>query len=106
MLIGEVLETAKETIVDEPLSTFAVGLAVQALLVLRDPLHCMYEKINNSLNKSPKWNTEKLPSYWIDAVFVHPPTNDDCHYREIDWILDVLVDSLRSLGVGSPSSRF
>ena len=69
------------------------------MMVLGDPLHFMYTKVNKFLNKSPKWNPRKLPSYWIDKVLLHPPTEDESHYREVEWVLDALMEGLRTAQV-------
>ena len=48
------------------------------------------------LNRGPQWTVEKLASYWIDKIAMRPPTNDDSHYQEIEWVLDVRLDALRT----------
>ena len=64
-------------------------------LVLADPLHKMYGKINKYLNKGPKWDWRKIPSYWIDRVLLREPEHDDGYHVEVDWLLDLLVSGLR-----------
>ena len=61
----------------------------------------MYTKINKFLNKGPEWNVVKLPSYWVDRVMLHPPTDDDSHHEEVKWLLDVLIAGLRTSVVRS-----
>ena len=61
----------------------------------------MYIKVNKFLNKGPPWNVTKLPSYWIDKVMLHPPSDDDSHHREVEWLLDALLDGLRTPSVSS-----
>ncbi len=63
----------------------------------------MYTKINRFLNRSPQWNVVKLPSYWVDKILLHPSTDDDTHYEEVKWVLDALIDGLRTKAVSSPS---
>ena len=65
-------------------------------MVLNDPLHFMYSKVNKFLNKSPNWEIAKLPSYWVDKVCLNPPADDDTHQREVQWVLDTLIDGLRT----------
>ena len=73
---------------------------VAALLyVLADPLHFMYTKAGKFLNKGPRWDSAKLPSYWVDRVLLHEPADDDGHYQEVDWLLNILVDGLRTPAV-------
>ena len=96
VLLGEVLETASARVLTTPFPYFAGVIAAQCVLVLDDPLHFMYTKINKFLNKSPGWTVQKLPAYWIDQTFMHPPTDDDSHQREIEWVLEALMDGLRT----------
>lgn len=94
--MGEVAETAGGS--EQALPYFAGVLAARLLQVLIDPLHILYEKANIFLSKRPQWTTEKLPSYWVDRVILHPPTDDDSYYQEVEWLLDTLIDGLRSPG--------
>ena len=102
MLAGEVHETAKNISPPEILPYFPVAIAAQSLSILANPLHTMYTKINKFLNKGPIWNIEKMPSYWVDRVLLHPPTEDEAHYEEIRWMLEVLINGLRTPNVSTP----
>lgn len=95
MLLGEVIETATPVISSTPLSYFAGVLASRMLLVVVDPLHFMYVKVCEFLQRRPAWNLEKLPSYWVDKAILQAPTEDDYHYAEVDWMLDILIEGLR-----------
>jgi len=99
LLVGEVAETATDIIPQQPFPYFAGALAAYSLLVLANPLHFMYEKVNKFLMKGPQWNLAKLPSYWVDRILLHEPTDNDDHYREVEWLLDVLLEGLRILAV-------
>lgn len=106
MVTGELAETARAAIADFPLPHFTGTLAAQLLLVQADPLHFMYVKVNKFLNKGPQWNAKKLPSYWVEKVLLTPPTEDEAHYQEVAWLLNILVDGLRTPAVSlrvSPS---
>ncbi len=59
----------------------------------------MYAKVSKFLNRGPEWNVAKLPSYWVDKVLMNPPTDDDGHYQEAEWLLDGLIDGLRTSAV-------
>ena len=96
IVIGELLETVRATESDKPLPFFAAVLAANLLLVVADPLHLMYEKINKFLHKGPTWNVEKLPSYWVDKILLNPPTNDEAHSQECEWLLKILINGLRT----------
>jgi nucleolar pre-ribosomal-associated protein 1 len=65
----------------------------------------MYGKVNKYLQKRPSWETEKLPSYWIDRVILHEPENDDGYLEEVNWLLDLLVNALRTAQVRYTSPR-
>lgn len=84
---------------DSPLPYCAGVLAARFLLVIADPLHIMYEKVNKFLYKGPEWNVDKLPSYWVDKILLNPPTSDELHYQEAEWLLDALIDGLRTPAV-------
>lgn len=99
MLVGEIVETATKVIDDHPLAYYAGVLAADLFLVLSDPLHFMYAKANEFLNKGPEWNVTKLPSYWVNRVLMNPPTDDDRHHQEAEWLLDGLIDGLRTSAV-------
>ncbi|KAI4290363.1 MAG: hypothetical protein L6R35_000375 [Caloplaca aegaea] len=96
LLTGEVMETANGLTADEALPYFAGEAAAEFCLVLSDPLHNLYAKVNKFLNKAPTWNLKRMPSYWVDQVLMQLPTNDDAHYKEIGWLLDLLIRGLRT----------
>lgn len=99
MLVGEVSETAEKIIAYSPLAYYAGILAADLILVLGDPLHLMYPKVNRFMNRGPDWNVTKLPSYWVDKVLMNAPTDDDGHHQEAEWLLDGLIDGLRTSAV-------
>ncbi|KZF23290.1 hypothetical protein L228DRAFT_246044 [Xylona heveae TC161] len=96
LLIGEVCETASPIIDNAPLPYFVGSLAARSATVITDPLHPLYAKVNRFLNKGPSWNVQRVPSYWIENILFHPPEEADSHYREIEWLLDILIDGLRT----------
>lgn len=95
-MLGELIDTSEEHILTQPLQSFVGVFAARALLVLKDPLHPLYGKLNRFLNKGPSWNVEKLPSYWVDKILLHPPDDDDAHYKEIEWLLDTFTEGLQT----------
>ena len=60
----------------------------------------MYSKANNFLNKSPLWILEKLSSYWVDKLLMHPPNDGDARCLEVEWLLDTLAHGLHTPEVG------
>lgn len=104
MLAGELVETARNTIDAMPLPHFAGVLAAQLLVVINDPLHVMYGKVNKFLNRGHSWTVAKLPSYWVDRIMLNPPTDDDAYYQEVEWLLDGLIDGLRTPAVSASAN--
>ena len=102
VLVGEFIETARDVIPGNPLPYFVGVLAAQLFSVIANPLHAMYEKCNSFLNRGPSWPVTKLPSYWVSRILLNPPTEDDAHYQEVEWLLDTLMDGLRSNAVRLP----
>ena len=90
------MEAAHDFLNYRPLPYFAGVIASRALLVVAEPLHFMYPKINRFLNKAPRWDIDKLPSYWVHKILLHPPADDNAHYDEVGWLLEVLTDGLRT----------
>lgn len=103
-MIGVLVQTAEAVIGAGPLPSVASVLAARLTLVLHDPLHFLYTKANEFLNKSPTWNPSKLPSYWIDKIFLLPPEQDEAHTNEVAWLLETLVQGLRSQNVRQSTS--
>lgn len=65
-------------------------------MVLTDPLHELYGKVNKFLNRGPQWEIAKLPSYWIDKILLNESDYDDSHHNEVSWLLDLFIGGLRS----------
>ncbi|KAL2853538.1 ribosome 60S biogenesis N-terminal-domain-containing protein [Aspergillus pseudodeflectus] len=95
-LSGELLETVKQIGLDSPVPWIVGECAANCLSVLLDPMHKLYGKVNKFLQKAPSWEVEKIPSYWIDKIFLHEPELDDGYFEEISWLLDLLRKGLRT----------
>ncbi|KAI4257613.1 MAG: hypothetical protein LQ352_001597 [Teloschistes flavicans] len=96
LLAGELVETIKDSAADTALPYFAGVTAAEMCVVLADPLHMLYAKVNKFLNKGPTWNVERLPSYWVEQILMRLPSHDDTYYKEVSWLLDLLIDGLRN----------
>ncbi|KAL2003527.1 hypothetical protein VTN02DRAFT_3512 [Thermoascus thermophilus] len=96
ILSGELLETVNRLGFHVPLPFIAGEFAASAVMVLTNPLHKLYGKINLFLQKAPSWEIGKIPSYWIDKILLHEPDYDDGYSEEINWLLDVFVKGLRT----------
>ena len=98
VLVGELIETYEHHCIPktEPLPYLAGCFATNALRVQMEPAHCMYPKINKFLNKGPEWRISKMPNYWIQSTVLSLPEEDDAYWKEVQWVLDWLVDGLRT----------
>ncbi|KAG8527482.1 uncharacterized protein KY384_007634 [Bacidia gigantensis] len=96
LLIRELIETTRKIGHANPLPYFVGALTAGLLQVLDDPLHFMYSKANKFLHRSPSWIVQKLPSYWIDKVILHGPSDTEMQHCEVQWLLNILLDGLRT----------
>lgn len=96
LLLSELMETAKPRVSDQPLPTTITAFASHALSILRDPLHCLYPKVNKFLSQGPTWELDKFPL--LHAILNEPPTLDDAHYAEVSFLLTYLASGLRTTG--------
>lgn len=104
-LTGELLETVNQIGLEEPIPWIMGECASNCLNILTHPLHKVYGKVNKFLQKSPVWEVEKIPSYWIDKIFLNEPELDDGYVDEIDWLLGLFVKSLRTKAVRDQTIR-
>ncbi|OQE31505.1 hypothetical protein PENSTE_c001G05292 [Penicillium steckii] len=98
LLTGELLETVNTLGLNAgaPIPWIVGECAANCLAVITNPLHKVYGKVNKFLQKAPAWEVEKIPSYWIDKIFLHEPELDDGFFDEINWLLGLFVKGLRS----------
>ncbi|KAI3338681.1 ribosome 60S biogenesis N-terminal-domain-containing protein [Ustulina deusta] len=94
LLLMELAESARDLIADGPLPSILVVFACRALDILKNPLHCLYEKVNLFLTSGPVWQPDNIPL--MKTILQEGPTLDRSYYREISWLLGFLVDSLRT----------
>ena len=98
VLLGELIETYEHYYLPkaECMPYLAGCFTTHALRVQREPIHCMYPKINKFLNKGAHWRINRLPNYWIENTVLSLPEEDDAYWKEVQWVLDWLVDGLRT----------
>ncbi|KAK5118171.1 hypothetical protein LTR85_008151 [Meristemomyces frigidus] len=98
MLIGELIETFEQhCLADDKALPYLIGtFATRALHVLQEPAHFIYPKLNRYLIKSPDWRIARMPSYWLSNTVLSRPEEDDAYWKEVQWVLDWLVDGLRT----------
>lgn len=99
LLLGILQETISQHGTASAIPTIAISLAARSVPVLNNPLHVMYTKVNQFLSRAPIWDLAKLPSYWMDRIFHKPPTQLEFHWKEVNWLLDTLLDGLRNVNV-------
>lgn len=98
LLLGELSETFELHYLsrDKPLPYLAGTFASRALAVQAQPSHFIYAKLNHFLIRGAKWDVKRLPRYWIEKTFLSEPEDDDSYWKEVQWVLDWLVDGLRT----------
>ena len=92
LLLKEVIETTQTAENGEGLPTFLAAFAAEAFLVLQNPLHQMYEKINAFMNQGPTWDLQKIPL--LHTVTRGPSDPTVNFYRDLGWFCTVLVKGL------------
>ena len=100
ILIGQLIETYEQHCQqtnNEPLPYLIGTFANRAMEVLQDPAHDMYPKVNKYIMKGAEWRTSRLPAYWLADTVGNQPFYDDTYWREVLWVLEWLVDGLRTL---------
>ncbi|KAF2208982.1 hypothetical protein CERZMDRAFT_70522 [Cercospora zeae-maydis SCOH1-5] len=98
LLIGELTETFELHYLplDKPLPYLAGTFASRALGIQTQPSHYLYAKLNHFLIRGAKWDVKRLPRYWIEKTFFSEPDDDDAYCKEVQWVLDWLVDGTRT----------
>ena len=98
IVIGELIETYEHNCIpnSQSLPYMAGCFATHALHVQTNPGHFLYPKINKFLNRGPLWRINKLPNYWIENTITSQPEEDDAHWKEVQWVLDWLIDGMRT----------
>jgi nucleolar pre-ribosomal-associated protein 1 len=96
LLLGEMCETVHEQGLETKMPSMIGEVASQMVAILADPSHKMYGKTNKFLNKAPSWDAQKVISYWIDRMLLQEPEDDDGHELEVNWLLQLLVNGLRT----------
>ncbi|PCD42434.1 hypothetical protein AU210_004962 [Fusarium oxysporum f. sp. radicis-cucumerinum] len=94
LLLCELAESSRDQVDKGPVPSAFTAFAIQALDVLKNPLHPLYPKINSFLTRSPVWSADKLPL--AHDILHGEPSEDDKYYTEITWLLTYLLDSLRT----------
>lgn len=94
VLLSELVESCKPHVDAGPISNTIVAFARHALVVLKDPLHCLYGKINLFLLKAPTWRLDRLPL--VHDILQEGPELDETYYAELSWLFAYLLSGLLS----------
>ncbi|KAF3767416.1 hypothetical protein M406DRAFT_288464 [Cryphonectria parasitica EP155] len=93
LLLSELVESCRSQVDAGPVANGIVAFARHALTALKDPLHCMYGKVNSFLLRGPTWKLERLPL--VHDVLQEGPELDDTYYAELSWLFSYLLDGLQ-----------
>lgn len=92
VLLSELVESSKPRVDAGPIPNTIIAFARHALVVLKDPLHCLYGKVNSFLLKAPIWRLDRLPL--VHDILQEGPELDDTYYAELSWLFAYLLDGL------------
>lgn len=95
LLLAELTETSQGLIEVGPLPAVTSCFAARAAVIVADPGHYLYPKVNRFLNKGPVWSVPRLLHQWVDTIILQAPDEDDARWKEVEWLLDLLYDALR-----------
>ncbi|KAH6668644.1 ribosome 60S biogenesis N-terminal-domain-containing protein [Plectosphaerella plurivora] len=96
LLLTELAESSRASVIAGPVPSPIVAFAIHALDIVKNPLHCLYTKVNTHLTRGPVWAADKVPL--AHDVLHGEPSEDDRYYTEVSWLLTYLVDALRTPG--------
>ncbi|KAI9782864.1 MAG: hypothetical protein M1816_001684 [Peltula sp. TS41687] len=94
LLLQETIHTAKSIVKERPFPTYLAAFSSRAVSVETDPQHPLYPKLNHFLQEGPVWATDRIPL--MHKILLHPPEEDDTHYKEIEWFLDFVIEGFRT----------
>ncbi|CAK7268861.1 hypothetical protein SEPCBS119000_003276 [Sporothrix epigloea] len=99
LLLSELVESVKTWMTDPattglPVPSHFISFAIHALDTLRNPLHCLYAKVNAFLTAGPTWRLRVVPL--VRDILHDGPSDTGTCYAEIRWLLVYLLDSLRT----------
>ncbi|EFQ30593.1 ribosome biogenesis protein Urb1 [Colletotrichum graminicola] len=94
LLLSELAESSRVLVARGPVPSPLVSFAISALEVLKNPLHCLYAKVNSFLTRGPVWQHDKVPL--AHDILHGAPSDDDKYYTEVSWLLAYLLDGLRT----------
>ncbi|KAI1610875.1 ribosome 60S biogenesis N-terminal-domain-containing protein [Exophiala viscosa] len=101
--VGETIRTLTQSHPNIPPPSIVAELAIHTLPVIADPSSPYYRKTNKYLLDAPSWAMNRILPHWMSETFLSEPEADDTDVGnqnaqglEIERLLDLLADSLRS----------
>ncbi|KAI9799829.1 MAG: hypothetical protein M1825_004390 [Sarcosagium campestre] len=94
LLLRELHVTAEPMMATRSMPTFLAAFAARAVRVEADPQHHLYATLNTFLLKGPKWDMERVPL--VNTILLQPPDAGSTHAKDVEWLLSVLLDGLRT----------
>jgi nucleolar pre-ribosomal-associated protein 1 len=92
LLLSEIAESSREQVGEGPVPSAFIVFTVNALDIIKNPLHVLYPKVNRFLTWRPKWPGGSIPM--AEEILQGEPSEDDKYYAELSWLLEYLVDCL------------
>ncbi|KAM0270428.1 hypothetical protein ACHAQH_009447 [Verticillium albo-atrum] len=96
LLLSELAESSRPLVSAGPVPSPLVAFVVHSIDILKSPLHCLYTKVNTYLTRAPLWSPDKIPL--AHDILHGEPSEDDRYYTELTWLLQYLLDGLRTPG--------
>lgn len=94
LFLSELAESCKGHVDEGPIPNHIVAFARNGLDVLKNPLHCLYGKLNSFLIKGPTWRLDRLPLVY--DILQDGPELDDTYYAELSWLFTYLLDGVQA----------
>ena len=96
------METVKSVGLAKPIASIVTEFAATAVIMLDQPSHAMYGKLNKFLQKSPCWDVGRLIIYWNEKILLREPEDElKGLFQETTWLLNLLLQGLQDTEVRS-----
>jgi nucleolar pre-ribosomal-associated protein 1 len=96
VLLSEAVETVLPIVDTSPLPFVGGVFAARSVPVVADPAHFMFGKINKFLMKAPSWSVVDIPRSLITNIIRGEPEHEGAYHKEVEWLVDYLIDCLRT----------
>lgn len=96
LVLGEVCETLVQQGTSQPQPTIIPELADTLIRIMIHPTHTLYVNANKFLLYKPSWPAKHVTLYWLEKVFHREPDDPDSWTAEVEWLLQLFLQGLRS----------